>query len=65
MTWLTEQRRAYAYRVALAVLAVLTAYGILGPEDVGVWTGVAAAVLGLGSAGLATANTSTKPPPSD
>jgi len=58
-----ETTRAYIYRVALAALAVLSLYGLIGPDEVPVWTSVIVALLGLGSAGLATANTSRKLPP--
>jgi hypothetical protein len=60
MNFLTEQVRAYLYRVALVVLVVLVAYDVIGEGEVAMWTEVVAAVLAVGSAGLATANTSTK-----
>jgi hypothetical protein len=58
---MTEKTRAYLYRVALALLAVAGAYGLIGPDDTPVWVNVVSAVLGIGAAGLATANTSTNP----
>lgn len=61
MEWFTEQRRAYIYRIALAVLAALSLYGLIGPDEIPVWTGILLAVLGLGTSGLATVNTTTKP----
>ena len=61
MDWLTEPRRAYLYRVALAVMALLTIYGVVDADTAPVWLGVVFAVLGIGSAGLATVNTTTKP----
>lgn len=63
MSWLTEERRAWVYRVALAIMAVLTVYGVIDADTAPVWLGVVFAVLGLGTSGLATVNTSTKLPP--
>lgn len=61
---LTEPTRAYIYRVALAVLALLVIYGVVSAgAPVNGWAELITAVLGIGSAGLATANTSTKPAP--
>jgi len=60
MEWLTEPRRAYVYRVALAVMAILTVYGVIDSDTAPVWLAVVFAVLGLGTTGLATVNTSTK-----
>ena len=57
-----EQRRAYVYRVALAVLGVLSLYGLIGPDEIPVWTGVIVAALGIGTSGLASANTTRKSP---
>lgn len=56
----SEPARAYFYRLALAVIAALVLYGVLAPGDIPVWAEIVAALLGLGSAGLATGNTSTK-----
>ena len=63
MSWLTEQRRAWIYRIALAVMALATVYGVVDSETGPVWLAVIFAVLGLGTSGLATVNTSTKLPP--
>lgn len=59
---LNEQTRAYIYRMALAVLGVLSLYGLIGPDDIPVWTGVIVAALGIGASGLASVNTTRKPP---
>jgi hypothetical protein len=59
---LDQRTRAYTYRVALALLAVLSMYGLVGPDEIPVWTGVLVAVLGIGSSGLATVNTTRKLP---
>jgi len=52
-----QATRAYIYRVLLAALPLLTAYGVVAEEQVALFVGLAAAVLGVG---LATVNTSTK-----
>ena len=59
LDFLTEARRAWLYRVALAVMAILTIYGIVDSETAPAWLAVVFAVLGLGTSGLATVNTST------
>lgn len=56
---MSEATRAYIYRIALAVLAALSLYGLIGPDEIPVWTGVIVAVLGIGTTALATKNTST------
>jgi 4-amino-4-deoxy-L-arabinose transferase-like glycosyltransferase len=53
-----ERVRAYLYRVIVAALPILTAYGIVNDTDVPLYVALAAAIL---STGLATANTSTRP----
>ena len=58
-----ERTRAYLYRIAVAAIPLLVVAGVLSSEDAAIWLGVAAAVLGVSTAGLATANTTTKPPP--
>lgn len=63
MEWLTETRRAWLYRIALAVMALLVVYGVVDEQTGNVWLGIVFAVLGLGSSGLATIHTSTKTPP--
>lgn len=57
---LTEAKRAYFYRIALALLAVAVLLKWVGPDSVEGIAELAAALLGIGSAGLATANTDTK-----
>lgn len=54
----SEATRAYAYRILVAVLPVLTLYGIINESDLALWLNLAAAVLGVG---LAAANTSRNP----
>lgn len=55
---MTQNQRAYIYRVSLAVLAVLLGYGVLADGDVANLTLLLSAVLGLPVAGLAAAHTS-------
>lgn len=50
--------RQYLYRVVLAVVPLLVIGGILAPAQVDLWLALAAAVLGVGGAGLA--NTALK-----
>lgn len=52
-----EATRAYVYRVLVALVPVLIAYGVVDSRQIAVWLGLASAVLGFG---LASANTSTK-----
>jgi hypothetical protein len=65
MDWLTESRRAYFYRVALALMAVLTVYGVIDADTAPLWLAVVFAVLGLGTSGLAAVNTSTNTEPTN
>lgn len=53
---MSESTRAYIYRVSLAVLPLLTAYGIVQESDVPLYIGLVAAILNVG---LAVRNTST------
>ena len=55
-----EHVRAYLYRLAVAVLALLALYGVIAGDDLPAILNVVAAALGLGSAGLAAVNTTTK-----
>jgi hypothetical protein len=53
-----QATRAWIYRVLVAVQPLVVAYGLASSEQAAMWAAVITAVLG---AGLATANTSTKP----
>ncbi len=53
-----QATRAWIYRVLVAVQPIVVAYGLASSEQAAMWAAVITAVLG---AGLATANTSTKP----
>lgn len=54
---MNEATRAYLYRILLAALPLLTAYGVVAEEMVPLIVALVAAVLGVG---LAVGNTSTK-----
>lgn len=58
-----ESTRAYIYRIVLAVMGLAIVYGVIDADDAPLWISLGVAVLGLGSSGLAAANTSTKPKP--
>jgi len=57
---LDEATRGYIYRIATAVQPLLIAYGVFNESTAGLWLGLLAAVLALGTNGLASVNTSTK-----
>lgn len=57
MPKLTEAQRAYIYRVAVALLAVAAAYGVVADEKVPV---VVALIAALFPVGLAAKHTSTQ-----
>lgn len=57
---LSETTRAYFYRVALAVIALLVFFNVLDADSVPQWTEVVGAVLAIGAPALASANTSTR-----
>ena len=58
LTKIPEATRAYFYRVSVAVMAVLILLDIIDSDKAPVILDVVFVVLGIGSAGLATANTS-------
>lgn len=49
--------RKWIYGIVAAAIPVLVILGVLAAEDTQVWLNLAAAVLGLGAAGLAVPNT--------
>lgn len=57
MSLKNEATRAYIYRVLVALVPILIAYGVVDSRQVAVWLGLASAFLGFG---LASVNTSTK-----
>lgn len=56
---MNEATRAYIYRVILALLPLAVVYGAVKGDDAPLIVAVAQAVLGIGGAALAAANTST------
>jgi len=56
---MSERTRAYLYRVAVAVIPLAQAYGIVNDQTAALWGSLAAAVL---VSGLAAINTSTEKP---
>lgn len=55
------QARRYIYGVVAAAIPILVIVGVISEDQVQLWLTFAAAVLGLGSAGLAAPNTPPKP----
>lgn len=55
---MSEQTRAWIYRVLTAVVPILIAYGVLDEQAAPLWVALGGAVLGTG---LAAVNTSTSP----
>lgn len=49
--------RRWLYGIAVAVIPILTVYGIVAESDAALWIGLAGAVLGTGVPALAAANT--------
>ena len=60
LTRLNEPTRAWLYRIALAVIAILVVYGVVSEGEAAHWALLIAAVLGIGEGALASANTTTK-----
>jgi hypothetical protein len=54
--------RGRFYVIALAVIALATAYGVIGAAEAPLWVTLVAAVFGIGGTGLASANSTRKPP---
>ena len=52
--------RAYIYRTLVAIMALAVLKGIITKDELPLYLEVILSLLGLGGAGLATANTSTK-----
>ena len=60
MNTFTPAVRKWIYGIAAAAIPVLVLFGVVAAEDTQVWLNFAAAVLGLGAAGLALPNTPSK-----
>lgn len=57
------QTRRYIYGIVAAAIPILVIVGVISEDQVQLWLTFAAAVLGLGSAGLAAPNTPDKSDP--
>lgn len=57
LTHIPRHVRAWLYRTAVAAVPLLTAYGVVDDGTAARWLGLLGALLGLGTAGLAAANT--------
>lgn len=61
MTFIQNPRhRKYVYGIVLAAIPLLVLFGLITEDEVQVYLNLAAAILGLGSAGLALPNTPSK-----
>ena len=49
-------KRAWLYRIAIAIIALVAVYGLLDSEKVAAWMSVLAAVFGIGAPALALRN---------
>ena len=58
---LTEARRLWLYGVIIAAIAILSGYGLLGPDEVPLWTALVVALLGMGAPAVAAANVGREP----
>ena len=57
----TEERRLWLYGVIIAAIAILSGYGLLGPDEVPLWTALVVALLGIGAPAVAAANVGREP----
>ena len=57
----TEERRLWLYGVIIAAIAILSGYGLLGPDEVPLWTALVVALLGIGGPAVAAANVGREP----
>lgn len=57
---MTQQHRTYIYGIIIAAIPILVAAGFIAGDQAQLWLTLAAAVLGLGSAGLAKPNSNPK-----
>lgn len=60
-TIMSQPVRAWAYRVGMAAIPLLVAYGLLDDGTAGLWVGVLGAALGFGLPAMAAVNTPAKP----
>jgi hypothetical protein len=54
----TSKRRTWVYNVAIAAGPLVVFYGLLSAEEIALWGGLLAVLLGTGPAALARANVS-------
>lgn len=52
----TPNRRAWLYGVVTAAVPVLTAYGLVSPDEAAKWLGLVAAILSVSASSLALRN---------
>ena len=57
---MSQQHRTYIYGIVIAAIPILVAAGFIAPDDAQLWLNLAAALLGLGAAGLAKPNSNPK-----
>lgn len=57
---MSQQHRTYIYGIIIAAIPLLVAAGFISGDEAQLWLNVAAAVLGLGAAGLAKPNSNPK-----
>lgn len=56
-----QTTRAWIYRISVALVPILVAYGLIAEDQASLWIGLAGAVLATGDLALAAAHTSTRP----
>ena len=57
---MSQTTRAWLYRVGVAAVPILVAYGVLTEDVASQWLGLAGAALGLAQSAIAAANTPTR-----
>lgn len=57
---MSEAKRAWLYRISVALVPLLVAYGLINNSASALWVGLVGALLGTANSGLASIHTSTK-----
>ena len=57
---MSQQPRTYIYGIVIAAIPLLVAAGFVAQDEAQLWLNLAAALLGLGAAGLAKPNSNPK-----
>jgi len=57
---MSQQHRTYIYGIVIAAIPILVAAGFIAQDEAQLWLNLAAALLGLGAAGLAKPNSNPK-----